>query len=196
MHITDEKKKVRDAMKERLEYLPETQRSAESRSLCRRLLEAIPAGGVTCAYAAMRNEAQLDLFIEEILKRGDVLFLPRFENTQLVFRQCIDLESLIKGPLGGREPPKDAPLLPQTSGITVIVPGVAFDRQGNRLGRGNGGYDRWIAERRKKDSGVRFIGAALECQLIAHVPAEPHDQHMNEIVTARELLEINREKKT
>ncbi|MOA35167.1 5-formyltetrahydrofolate cyclo-ligase family protein [compost metagenome] len=68
----------------------------------------------------------------------------------------------------------------------VFVPGLAFDRQGGRLGYGGGYYDRFAARLSMQDGTAQqmlWLGAAFEKQLIAHVPLERHDLKMNGIVT-------------
>ena len=61
----------------------------------------------------------------------------------------------------------------------IIVPGVAFDTKGNRMGRGKGYYDRFLA----KHPTVKKIGICFDFQLVEHIPAEPHDIRMDEVVS-------------
>jgi 5-formyltetrahydrofolate cyclo-ligase len=192
MHTAEEKHQLRDAMEERLKRMSDGERSAESRSLCRRLTEAIPVGTAVCAFSPLRTEPDITPLLQEILRRGDPLYLACFDG-QLTFRLCTDLVTLVRGELGILEPPKDSEELDHST-VTriVVVPGRAFDRAGNRLGRGNGGYDRWISEQRKHHASTRFIGAALECQIMDSVPVEQHDARLDAIATARGITECNR----
>lgn len=61
----------------------------------------------------------------------------------------------------------------------IIVPGVAFDPQGNRMGRGKGYYDRFLV----KYPAVKKIGICFDFQLVDEIPAEPHDIRMDEVVS-------------
>ncbi len=189
MHIHEEKASLRTAIDDRIKRLSEGDRSAESRSLCRRLTEGIPEGTPICAFFPMRSEPDITPFLEEVLRRGDPLYLPCFDGA-LIFRQTTDLSSLIRGKLGTLEPNADSPLLsPPLSLLTLLIPGRAFDPHGHRLGRGNGGYDQWIDNERKNGVQMRLIGVALECQIMDSVPVESHDQRMDAVATARGITE-------
>ncbi len=191
MHLQDEKSGLRKAIDERIKQLSDGERSAESRSLCRRLTEGIPAGTPICAFFPMRSEPDITPFLEEVLRRDDPLYLPSFDGT-LVFRQAIDLSKLIRGKLGTLEPDPTASQLATSNQqpATLLIPGRAFDNQGNRLGRGNGGYDKWVAEMREKNIPLRLIGVALECQIVDSIPVESHDQRMDAIATARGIINV------
>ena len=201
MHIHEEKVSLRKAIDERIKRLSDGDRSAESRSLCRRLTEGIPEGTPICAFFPMRSEPDITPFLEEVLRRDDPLYLPCFDGT-LVFRQAIDLSKLIRGKLGTLEPDPTASQLatsnqpvrtthwPGGQPATLLIPGRAFDNQGNRLGRGNGGYDKWVAEMREKNVPLRLIGVALECQIVDSIPVESHDQRMDAIATARGIINV------
>lgn len=185
MHPSDEKTQLRRAVEERIARLSQREIDAESRTLCRQLLPHVAGNPVVCAYEPMRTEADVRPLLMEIMRQGGSIFLPCFENGMLTFRQMISGRQLQKGPLGVLEPPRDALLLAEKDATVVLVPGRAFDASGNRLGRGNGGYDRWIRQQRVANPGTRFIGVALECQMVERVPTEPHDERMDAVATAR-----------
>jgi 5-formyltetrahydrofolate cyclo-ligase len=84
-----------------------------------------------------------------------------------------------------REPPPDLPAVPLSEIELVLVPGVAFDGSGRRLGRGRGHYDATLAA--LSPAAVR-IGLAFELQIVAAVPCEPHDMPLDAIVTERRVL--------
>ncbi|OGB90335.1 5-formyltetrahydrofolate cyclo-ligase [candidate division WOR-1 bacterium RIFCSPHIGHO2_01_FULL_53_15] len=193
MHLSDQKSQLRTSIDERLKHLKENERSAESRSLCRRLTEGIPEGTPICAFFPMRSEPDITPFLEEVLHRKDPLYLPCFDGT-LIFRKASNLSTLVRGKLGTLEPPSTAaPIANHQSQIanrlTILIPGRAFDAKGNRLGRGNGGYDKWIVEQREKGIPLRLIGVALEFQIVDSVPVESHDQKMDAVATARGINE-------
>jgi 5-formyltetrahydrofolate cyclo-ligase len=68
----------------------------------------------------------------------------------------------------------------------VLIPGVGFDQDGHRLGRGRGYYDRAL---RGVLAGALRVGLAHECQVISHVPVDPHDERVDYIVTEKRLIE-------
>jgi len=190
-HTNDAKAHLRKAIKERLDRLSDDDRQAESRTLCKELLLRIPKGSVVVAYFPLKTEASLRPLMKDLLARGDTVFLPRFEDNKMVCRQMLDEESLIPGAFTIPEPSIDAPLLDMKTADFALVPGRAFDKKGNRLGRGNGGYDRWIKKFRAANNHAKVIGIALECQIVHEVPREDHDAVMDAIATARGVAECS-----
>ena len=191
MHPSQSKEHLRASIKERLERYPESKRHAESRSVCRRILESLPSPPLTlCAYFPLKDEVDLRLFLKDAIKRGYSIFLPCFEDKHLVFRKATDLQNLPAGAFRIPEPPPEAEVLDPKELNIALVPGRAFDRKGNRLGRGNGGYDKWISEQRKANPETQYWGVALECQIVDTIPTEAHDEKLDAIVTARGLLKI------
>ncbi|MDR0403626.1 MAG: 5-formyltetrahydrofolate cyclo-ligase, partial [Treponema sp.] len=95
-----------------------------------------------------------------------------------------------EGAFGIREPPPEFPLASEDFPALVIVPGLAFDRRGGRLGRGRGFYDRFLAGLDSGTlpglpSGLSFTvcGLCLELQIAAAVPVEDHDRKMDMVLT-------------
>ncbi|MFA7682254.1 MAG: 5-formyltetrahydrofolate cyclo-ligase, partial [Candidatus Peribacteraceae bacterium] len=72
----------------------------------------------------------------------------------------------------------------------ALIPGRAFDRDGNRLGRGNGSYDHWIREQRTANPQTKIWGIAFECQIVPIVPTEEHDERVDALITARGLIHV------
>ena len=185
MHPTEEKSAARQAIAQRLEHLTQGDREAESRSVCRRVLEALPPEPVpVCVYAALKSEVNLKLLIDALLHKEWALYFPRFEG-KLVFRRVTDLKDLKPGQLGILEPPAEAPLLDPKAPAIALIPARAYARDGKRLGRGNGGYDIWIRARRAASPATKFWGVCFECQLLEHIPMEAHDERVDAVVTAR-----------
>tara|TARA_Y100000310_G_C20637830_1_gene792175 strand:+ start:903 stop:1475 length:573 start_codon:yes stop_codon:yes gene_type:complete len=187
--MSDEKTQLRQSIEERIASLSEKEKAAESRTLCRELLPHIPEGSVVCAYYPMRTEVDVRPLITELLQRGDTVFLPCFEGNKLIYRQMVDENQMHTGVLGNKEPLQSAPELNTEDADIVLVPGRAFDASGNRLGRGNGGYDIWIQKQRKNNLPLHFIGVALECQMVRQVPMDAHDEKLDAVATARGVLE-------
>ncbi len=189
MHIQDEKSHLRQSVKERILRMSEGDRAAESRSICRRILEQLPPDTKSvCAYVALKDEVDLEPAISEFLARGIAVHLPRFDKMQLTFRRVESLNALTTGELNIREPGFDCPLLNATTLDLVLVPGRAFDRRGYRIGRGNGGYDKWITAQRTINPQIKYWGISFECQLLNQIPVEDHDEKMDALVTARDIL--------
>ncbi len=187
MDVKKAKADLRDAITDRLRRMKPNEHAAESRSLCRRILGALPPAPVTiCAFSSLNDEPDIFPLLTELLKRGDHVFLPAHEGNKLAFRQITDMKELTPGKFGILEPSLEGSK-PENIDI-ALIPGRAYDRQGNRLGRGNGGYDIWLRYARKEHPGMQAWGVILECQLVHDIPMEPHDERVDTVVTARGLM--------
>lgn len=193
MHIRDEKELVRTRIKERAARMSDDDRSAESRSICRRITENLPEGPQTiCAYMPMKSEADILPLLKELVNAGHRIYLPRFTRSNFEFRLMTTTDELVAGKFNLPEPTVTAPLLDDKDVTVALLPGLAFDKAGHRLGRGNGGYDKWLETLRKKNPAAQVWGIALEHQLLTTIPTEPHDRPMDAIVTPREFLRCAR----
>lgn len=94
-------------------------------------------------------------------------------------------DALVPAAFGLREPTVDAPIVALETVALVVVPGVAFDRRGGRLGYGGGFYDRSLPPRA---SGVWCVGFAHSTQLVPVVPRGPHDREVDALVTEDGVL--------
>lgn len=194
MHPSVLKAELREAMLERIRRMNDDARAAESRSIVRRLLELLPTSGAICAFCPLKTEPDIRPLLAEILKRNQPLYLPAAAPSngtgvgRLTMRRVRGLAELATGPFGIAEPPQSAPALPSIEPVIVLIPGRAFDAKGDRMGRGNGGYDRWITEHRKVNDRSRYYGVAFDCQIVTVVPMEAHDAVMDGVVTGRGLV--------
>ena len=120
--------------------------------------------------------------------RGHPLLLPAVagEGRPLTFREWRDGEALTAGPFGTREPPADAP---EGAPGLIIVPLLAFDGAGYRLGYGKGFFDMTLAELRRRP-GVIAVGFAFEDQRAERLPRDDWDQPLDWIVTERKARKI------
>lgn len=185
MHPIEAKKQLRSSIKLRLMRLSDKDCAAEARSLCRRILQSLPPPPANvCGYVSLKDEIDIKPLLSELLGKGYDLFLPRFEG-KLVFRKADDLEHLTPGKFDIPEPSEDSLQLDPAAAAIVLVPGRAFTKKGERMGRGNGGYDIWIREKRKVSPETQFWGVAYEHQIMNEVPMEEHDERVDRIVTAR-----------
>ena len=136
------------------------------------------------AYAAMAGEPDLEPVLEEVLRRGDRLALPRMEpDGSMTARWVRDLGDLVPGVFGIREPGASAPLADPAELGLVLTPGMAFDRRGGRLGRGKGCYDRFLPAVKGRTLGICYHSCLLE-----KVPMEDHDRYLGGVVTDREII--------
>ena len=132
-------------------------------------------------YLALKDELDIFPALEVALKTGKTVALPRHVQHEGVYCAAVlssEALQFLKGAFGIPEPPADAAVIPLNRLDFVLVPGLAFDARGRRLGRGKGFYDRLLAQ----VSGIK-CGVALDEQIVEELPAEPHDIAMNFILT-------------
>lgn len=189
MDTKQQKQQLRSSIAERMQKLSQKDRDAESRSICRRIKENLPENAQTiCAYYPMPTEVNIIPLLQEFLDAGKTIALPRSEGKAFLFRTVTSLTDLPPGPFRIPEPGPDAPPLDLASIDLALIPGIAFDPAGNRLGRGNGGYDQWIAKVREANPNVTLWGIGFDCQMVNIIPLEPHDATVHAIITPRMMI--------
>lgn len=180
----DDKHQLRAALDTRRRALPETERRDRSVAACDRLagLPELAAAGLVALYAALPDEADPGPARDTLEHAGCRIALPRVTDAGTLVMVAVDGE-LAPGYRGVLEPTGEP--LPVDAIDVVVVPGVAFDRDGGRLGRGGGHYDRLLAS---VAGSTTSIGFAFSFQLIEHVPLLDHDQLVDVIVTDEEVV--------
>ena len=132
-------------------------------------------------YAPMPQELDTWPLLVEALLVGKTVALPRFQAETGDYGICVLTDAVADvevGAFGIREPVARCSLMPVKKLDLLMIPGLAFDLNGHRLGRGKGYYDQLLAAVR----GTR-IGVAFDQQIVPQVPIEPHDMHLNGILT-------------
>ena len=135
-------------------------------------------------YSAIHNEVLTDTVARQSLEAGKTLVYPRINNDELEFVEVLDLTELVHGAFGVLEP-QGSRLVPLKDLDLVVVPGVAFDRTGHRLGYGRGFYDRALLACR---ADCTKIGFAYDSQLLATLPSAKHDQQLSMLMTEERTL--------
>ena len=186
---TDEhglKAELRSTIRAALENISPAVRAVESIELCDRLEAQLRSARTILFFAPLADELDVWPLLENFLAVGKTCALPFFDTATKDYsaRRVQDLTADIStGYFGIREPVSSCPAIPLEKFDLILVPGVAFDWNGNRLGRGRGFYDRLLA----KTSGLK-CGVGYNFQLVGKVPAEPHDVKVNFIVTPERCL--------
>lgn len=168
------------------EKRPAFARAAADRAL--ELQEVLRATHVL-GFAATPEELDPDPLLQALHARGATICLPRITGPGALsvhaYAPGVPLED---GPFGLRQPPADAPTIALDVIDLVIVPGVAFDSTGARLGFGGGYYDRLLA---RLPLATR-VALAFDNQVVAKVPEGPHDQRVDIVVTPTRTLRGSR----
>ena len=126
-------------------------------------------------YASLPDEVQTLAFIDEWAGRKHVI-LPTVVGDDIVPVETTAGNRMVEGDFHILEPdapPYEGPL------DLIVVPGMAFDREGHRLGRGKGFYDRFLT----KYPDVKTIGICFDFQLLDSIPTEPHDRPVGEVIS-------------
>ena len=126
-------------------------------------------------YSALPDEVQTQAFLEKWHLKKQII-LPTVVGDDIIPVEFGKNTTFAVGDFNILEPQNE----PYTGNFDlIVVPGVAFDRQGNRIGRGKGYYDRFLCQHLD----VKRIGICFDFQLVDEVPAEPFDIRMDEVIT-------------
>jgi 5-formyltetrahydrofolate cyclo-ligase len=133
-------------------------------------------------YASFRNEVDtIDIIRELLINQQDSLWIPRCNGNGLAVARIRSFEDLESGSFGVLEPRFTLPVLEDRRLLDVIiVPGIGFDAQCRRLGRGKGYYDRFLSD---AGNGPLKVALAYDAQIVDRIPFEEHDQALDLVVT-------------
>jgi 5-formyltetrahydrofolate cyclo-ligase len=138
-------------------------------------------------YKNFQKEVQTKDIIEDALKEGKKVYLPRIElNTTITSREVRGSFDLEEGVWGIYQPKDNTPIINPWELDLILVPGVAFDYKGNRMGFGKGYYDKFL-----KDAGGAFtLGICHSAQLFEGIPVTANDIPVKGIITEKGILYI------
>jgi 5-formyltetrahydrofolate cyclo-ligase len=180
--IVAAKRAIRTAALARRDALSIETRAAGSAALSADAVEAVAGpvvGRVVSGFWPIRSEIDPRPLMVSLEARGAQLTLPRIVDGLLEFRAYHTGDPLVSAGFGTFEPAADRPL---AAPDILLVPLSAFDASGGRMGYGKGFYDTAIAALQRVKP-IITIGLAFACQQVSEVPIEPHDQHLDIILT-------------
>lgn len=186
------KKALRASIKQKRRALSIEYRQQASRKMQAELtrLPCYQAAEYIMLYMAMQDEVQLDELIVMVLKDGKKAVIPLVTGAGLMEAvELSDMADLVPDKYGIKTVSEEKRRLIAPDKIDlIIVPGVAFDKAGHRLGMGGGFYDRFMLR------ASRAVRAALayDCQLLAAVPAEVHDLTVDYIITEKQNIALTK----
>jgi 5-formyltetrahydrofolate cyclo-ligase len=165
--------------------------AAEAHLLSERLELVVSSRSTVCAYVPVGTEPGSVEMLDMLLRRSGRVLLPvartTADDTPMPLRWGeYQPGALISGRWGLLEPPE--PWLPESTlaeASLVIVPALAVDRRGVRLGRGRGFYDRSLDRRNPQ---ARLIAMVRDAEFVDELPAEPHDVPMTHVLTPQQGL--------
>jgi 5-formyltetrahydrofolate cyclo-ligase len=166
--------------------VPASERAQAAEALAGRLAEwhSFRKAATVACFASNLEEIDTDPLLRRILAEGKTLLLPyiRGEGAEasMAFAPVKDLDAeLAEGAIGIREPVPEARGGEAPEPDLILVPGLAFDLRGGRLGKGKGFYDRYLAGARGLKAGVAYDVQIAEKNL----PLDAHDQPMDAVIT-------------
>ena len=165
-------------------------RMAKSDAIWKRLVELPVFQRAEAAFFYITHGSEVDTTLMRQMARelGMRVAAPRSKpgDHSMVFHWLDFEDALVPGAYGILQPePSTPPALPGPR-VVVLVPGVAFDAQGNRIGFGGGYYDRWLAG---GGHGAATVGLAFHEQLAPALRPEAHDRPVDVVVTDRQVLD-------
>lgn len=186
--IQEKKKKIRKELLRKLKEHKEEDRSKKSSEIRKKLfsLREFLKAKTVLFYLSLDDEVDTMRMIKDCMKQGKQVAVPVIEKEgrRIIPSLLKDVDAELScGPYGICHPKKDyiRPLSLESIDL-VVVPGLAFDRAGNRLGRGHGYYDRFLS-RLPKD--VPTVGLAFDFQMLDDFPPlEPHDLSVTTVLFA------------
>ena len=181
--LAKEKETIRAQIRQALNAMSDAERAAASAQICSRLeeQELWRKARSILFYAPLPEEPDIWRLLVDSLAAGKEVLLPRFEAEHGHYSACLirdAVRDVRKGRFGVREPVETCVTISLNRLDLILVPGIAFDMDGRRLGRGKGFYDRLLAVLEGPTCGVAF-----DQQIVSHIPVEPHDMQLNCILT-------------
>lgn len=145
-----------------------------------RELDRLKAGDVVALYAAKGSEVETASIDAAARERGLVVVYPRvIDGERVLTFAAVERSALVTANHGLHEPQAGEPVVSLDAIALCFVPGVAFDRDGGRIGWGRGHYDATLV----RAPAARRFALAFECQVVERIEREDHDAPMNAIIT-------------
>ena len=190
----DSKAAIRKLFISKRDSLTSIERQGKSSRIGNRLLtlEEFKKAKICLLYASFQSEVVTDNLIPLILKKGKRVALPIIDRKLKRLLLCEvknGIKDLIPSTYGIKEPKLEKGLLVSVDEIDLfLIPGIAFDLSGTRLGFGGGYYDRLLVEVQKKP----ILALAYEIQIASNLPSEPFDIKMKKIITENRVIDCER----
>lgn len=188
--INSEKNELRKKVKERIATLSTFEKRVQQNAIIAKVKAFIVQKSLQsiALYWSFGHEVATQALVEYLLQSQRTVMLPVCTKKGLLFEKIAAADQLIQGKYGIMEPNKICSSFIPKMIDAMIVPAVAVDRCGNRLGQGKGYYDRFFA-----DSFVPLtLVLAYQEQLVAVVPVEAHDKKIDVIILPHEVIVVNK----
>ena len=204
--MDEQKAALRRVIRAQMKALAPEERRRSDEALFTRFLSlpAVERSDTLLLYCGMGAEPDTLRLLPRLAARGKRLLLPRCADAPGIMdaRVCDPSLPLVRHRYGMLEPGPDRPVVPPGGIDLILVPGLAFDRLGYRLGQGGGCYDRWLADyagqgggyydRYLPQTGAFTVALCRSCFLLDAVPREVHDAPVDLVLTEEETFAPSR----
>lgn len=183
-----DKQSLREDIGERRRNIPQKEKTKADRAITDAVLAhpKVVGAHTVCVYISLPDEVDTHRIVDALLKSGKSVIVPKIVGDTLMLLLIESRSDLRPGAFGILEPVTS--FFIHVSEVDVfLVPGVGFDRTGNRLGRGKGYYDKLLAKVH-----TSIIGLAYACQVVAQVPVTSYDVPVTDIITEKETYAIQK----
>lgn len=186
------KAELRRRMRAIRRAMPADARSLRSDALCERVLglEAFRDARVIAAFLAIRAEVDVARVVDRARELGKRVVMPRVDDVQraLVMHVCSPGDALAESSFGVAEPLESAARIEASDIDLVLVPALAVDERGHRIGYGQGYYDRFLPTATR----ATRVCVAFDFQMVSEVPDMPGDRGVDVVVTDKRVITIGR----
>lgn len=179
-----DKRTLREEMRRRRATMTDAQLRAQSRDITAKLLShpVLLRADVVLLYASLPDEVDTNQLLRELRDMGKKILLPVVVDDERMEVTAYQGDGRMREGAFHIKEPVGEPFTDYTAIGVAVVPGMAFDRKGNRLGRGKGYYDRFLA----RIPYTYIIGVCYDFQLLEEVPTENHDRKVDEVVSSEQ----------
>ena len=189
--LKTKKAEIRKSTLARRDRLSKKARAEKSKAILNRLSEFANflEARIVLFYHSHKSEVDTKAMIRRALQLEKIVALPLIdqERGEIIPFKIGDLKKDVQpGYRGIPEPiPQRCKQIPVQHINLAIIPGIAFDERGGRIGYGTGFYDRFIPE---LDITTRKVALSFECQIVPQIPMEPHDRYTDIIITEDRII--------
>ena len=174
---------IREKIKRKRMSLSESELKEKSINICTKIIKSdfYKKAEMIYCYSSINNEVDLSFLIAQALENKKRVALPKVTDKRgkMIFVEISNNEELKTGGFGILEPISNEKA---AKANVIIVPGVAFTANGDRIGQAGGFYDRFLSE-----NPIFSVGAAYDFQIFDSLPTQSHDIKMDSVVTDREI---------
>jgi 5-formyltetrahydrofolate cyclo-ligase len=189
--IREKKQEIRDEVAEKMNAIASDEVLAKSKAIENRLFEFANflEARIAMLYTPVAHEVDTLAIIKRSYMYNKIIVLPAFDlqtNTITLLKVDDADKDLIQGPRGNLEPdPKRCKPVPYDCLDIAIIPGIAMDEKGGRIGTGSGNYDRLIPD---LPATTRKVGLVFEDQIMPLIPMESHDKYVDIVITEDRII--------